>query len=212
MATQLVPVMRVKVNPNPRGSATSHVTMPAANPFERETLSVRTANQPPQLSGLGAEDYSTFDPNMDFSFDFGGSPKTDEFRFNDPALMRSPDDVAQPKEPSWIGKLLQSLTGSAVKVAETAAITKLKSRQDQSLPTNSTQQMLTAFAMQRMRQPQMQQLPAINPNAMYLPPRSSSRLPLVVGGLAVAGIVGYMMLNKGGSGGKTRRRRRRRRR
>jgi len=208
MATQLVPVMRVKVDPNPRGSATSHVTMPAANPFERETLSVRTANQPPQLSGLG----DVFDPTAEFSFDYGQSPQQNDFLFNDPALMRSPEDTPEPAEPSWLGKLLQGLTGSAIKVAETAAITKMKSKQDKSIQTNPTQQLLMAYAMKKMGQPQMSQMYAVNPNMMYPPPKPSSRLPIVVGGLAVVGIVGYMMLNKGGSGGKTRRRRRRRRR
>ena len=54
MATQLVPTMRVTVDPNPRGSATAHVTMPAANPFERETLAIRRANQPnASIPGVG---------------------------------------------------------------------------------------------------------------------------------------------------------------
>ena len=54
MATQLVPTMRVAVDQNPRGSATAHVTMPSSNPFEREQLAIRRANQPnASIPGVG---------------------------------------------------------------------------------------------------------------------------------------------------------------
>lgn len=61
MATQLVPTMRVAVDQNPRGSATAHVTMPSSNPFEREELSVRRANQPnASIPGVGMEGMGDF--------------------------------------------------------------------------------------------------------------------------------------------------------
>jgi len=58
MARLIVPTMPMRVNPNPRGSATKHVTMSGDNPFERETLAVRGANSPmvvtnAMLPGMG---------------------------------------------------------------------------------------------------------------------------------------------------------------
>lgn len=62
MARVLVPTLNAKVNPNPRGSATAHVTMAEANPFKRNTTAVREANQPvlhqmmPGMGSLGKEE------------------------------------------------------------------------------------------------------------------------------------------------------------
>lgn len=64
MATQVVPTMRMKLDQNPRGSATATASMPAANPFEREAISVRPANQPlSMMPGMGNADGS-----LGFSF------------------------------------------------------------------------------------------------------------------------------------------------
>lgn len=56
MARVIVPTMKAKVNPNPKGSATAHVTMAEANPFKRNTTAVREANQPvlhQMMPGMG---------------------------------------------------------------------------------------------------------------------------------------------------------------
>jgi hypothetical protein len=50
MARVLLPVMRRNYNPNPRGSATSTVTMAANNPFESR---MHVVNAIPGMSGLG---------------------------------------------------------------------------------------------------------------------------------------------------------------
>jgi len=54
MATVMVPTMRAQVDANPRGSATKHVTMAAANPFERKVTRLRASNQRrDMLPGMG---------------------------------------------------------------------------------------------------------------------------------------------------------------
>lgn len=193
MATQLVPVMRVKVDPNPRGSATSHVTMPAANPFEREELSVRSANQPGgSMPGMG-----------EFNFDFSTGTTT--------GAESLPAAKAAPEAQSWWGGLLQNVASSAVKVGQGWATHELTKPDDKSIQTDPTQ-VLMAAAMANMNKPTANQLPAVNPNVMY-PPQpagmgSTTKTMMIVGGVAAVGIIGFMMMNKKGGGGGRRRRRR----
>ena len=73
MARINIPTMRVKVDANPKGSATTHVTMPGDNPFERGVTHLRSANQPSvraMLPGMGHVD-GWFD---DFASGFSGKP------------------------------------------------------------------------------------------------------------------------------------------
>jgi hypothetical protein len=181
--------MRVKVDPNPRGSATTHVTMPAANPFEREELSVRSANQPRQMMpGMG---------QFDFDFNAGTTTGADAL----PAAQSAPADTGS----SWWGGLLQNISSAAINVGQSAAISHLSKPEDQSIQTDPTQALMAA-AVANMNRPTAQQLPAVNPNVVIQQPPSQmgKYMPLIIGGVAVAGILGFMMMK--GGGGRRRRR------
>lgn len=56
MARVLIPVMPRSYNYNPKGSATTHVTLAGDNPFERQTVIVnKSRSYIPGLGALGAE-------------------------------------------------------------------------------------------------------------------------------------------------------------
>lgn len=78
----LVPTMPMRVDPNPRGSATKHVTMAGDNPFEREVLAVRGANAPLMVTnsmlpgmGLGDTPGGTASSSFDMNQVWGGLTK-----------------------------------------------------------------------------------------------------------------------------------------
>lgn len=56
MARVLLPVMPRRYDPNPRGSATKHVTMAGDNPFERRVTAVNGSARRTMLPGMGAID------------------------------------------------------------------------------------------------------------------------------------------------------------
>lgn len=201
MATQIVPVMRVRVDPNPRGSATSHVTMPAANPFEREELSVRSANKPTEmLPGMGYVPQEML-PGMGDDISFGAASKDTAF---DTFGEKSTDNGF-----SW-GEFGQGLTESILDIGEAFAINEIKGRQMENLQeAQGTQDIQEQLIRTMGRRRPTQQMPAVNPNQVYVPPPrrglgTGTTVALVAGGVAVVGLLGFMMMQGGG-----RRRRRR---
>lgn len=205
MAIQRVPVMPVRVNPNPKGSATTHVVMPAANPFERETLQVRSANQPASaMPGMG-----------DFDFGEGGSG----FDF-DASTFQAPSATSTVKAPtsgggglmSWAGGLLKDLTGAAIDVGKTAAVNELSKPKDQNLPSTGAQGLL-ALAAQNLASKRAKQLPSAGVQPMpvgYPAPSGMAKYtPWIIGAVAVAAVGGFVMLRSGKPTRKYRRRRRR---
>lgn len=189
MATQLVPVMPVRIDPNPRGSATSHVTMPSANPFEREAISVRTANQPGgSMPGMG--DGGIFDST------FAAASKPLESSgggFN------------------W-GGLFSDITSSVIDVGATAYKSELEKKRAEDLlkaqQANQLQstmaQVIAGQAAQPAPTPTIQQLPVGYPSAA--PPSSMSKaIPWVIGGVAVLAVGGLLFMKGGGKGRRRRR-------
>ena len=85
MATVYNPVMPRRYNPNPRGSATTQVTMPGHNPFEQRTRLVNRAGITAQLAGFGP---SGALPGMGmWGSHLGDDPASSDTGSADPATM-----------------------------------------------------------------------------------------------------------------------------
>lgn len=186
MAIQQVPVMRVKVDPNPRGSATTHVSMPASNPFEREEISVRPANQPREmLPGMGdvfSDPYGTQptpiapEPQKEeSSFDWGGLFSNITSRVADVGATYAKSEIEAQQQADLIKKQQAA--------EQQTALMRLVSAGAQKVPVTNTPQIIPVVnpAPQGLMQPQ--QAP-------------SSKLPWIIGGAVVLGI-GAMFLMKG---------------
>lgn len=207
MATQIVPTMRMKVNPNPRGSATTHVTMPGANPYERESVSIRPANQPrDMLPGMG-----------DFSSDFQAALTGD----NAGGTATGSATAAGDGSSTW-GSFFGKLTDSVLSVGTGLAKSKIEQRQMEKLQEQQKQQnlqtslinLIAADKASKIQRPQIVAQPTTQTQPLphgQLPtpaPRPSGmgmKTPLIIGAVAVAAVGGYMLMRKGG--GRRRRRR-----
>lgn len=204
MARQLVPTMRVKVDPNPKGSATTHVTMASANPFERGVTSVREANQPDtrsMLPGMGGffDDFSagfTGDNNTPGGTAEGGSATSGGWggmfgnianKLVDPLTDVGTELLKQKViKPVNTGPSQQDMINAAIMgqlVGNKAA--PMPSPQPQALPGQTPPQPIIVTA-----PPQPQPQPVVQRGGM------ANYMPWIIGGVAVLGI-GAMFLMRG---------------
>jgi hypothetical protein len=216
MATQIVPVMRVSVDANPRGSATKHVTMPSANPYERETVTLRDGNNPrSMLPGLGAEDQFGFDfSNMSSQYsDYQAAPSGTPAPAVEPASGGFFDSMW-----SGISSIGQQVLPSILQVGTQVGTTALQNELNKP-PSTRVDPNLTAMQMLIAAQ-QAQQVPSTPPTSM--PVTSGSQQPIIIqqpsspgissktlmigGGIAAAAVAGYFLLKGRGTKGRGRRR------
>jgi hypothetical protein len=201
MATVLVPTMRAKYDPNPRGSATAHVTMAAANPFERESVSVRAANQPrDMLPGMG--DFWT-----DFRTGFTGDTSTGSGGAT--STGTTAEGGTSSSWGSMFGSIFKPIVDAGVQIGAQALDKELNPAQ----PTQNLD-MNTILAMQLAQNNQTQQipssqpaplpnagqahtLPAVNVNMPPQPqPSKPNYMPWVIGGVAVLAVGGFFMMKR----------------
>lgn len=209
MATQIVPVMRVRVDANPRGSATKHVTMPSANPYERETLSIRDGNNPrSMMPGLGAEDQFGFDwGNIQQSYDAAVAPTT-------PAVAPTSSSGGF-FDSLWGGissigtAILPSVLQVGTQVGTAALTQELTKPSSTKVDPNLTAMQMLIAAQQAQQVPvsPATSLPVGQQQPIIIQQPSSSissKTLLIGGGIAAAAVAGYFLLR----GGKGRSRRR----
>lgn len=206
MATVMVPTMRAKVDHNPRGSATTHVTMPEANPFQRETVSVRVANQPkdmlPGMGELGEEGGFW----SGFSAGFTGQPADGS---GTSGTTGTPTAGGGSQWGNLFGSILQPIVQTGIDVGKDALINELRpSQPTQGLDQDAITTMLIANQMNQQPAPQpaqlpnagqAQQLPVINvtaPPAQQQAPQKTNYLPWIIGGAAVLAVGGIFLMKR----------------
>lgn len=221
MAILQVPTMRAKVDRNPRGSATTHVTMAASNPFERGITQVRQANQPSARSmvpGLGG----FFD---DFSAGFTGEPAPSATPGGADGSATATTTTEEGGS-SW-GNLFGSITGSITQaltpVAQDAARAYVqKEIGPKEQKPSAMEQMMAAIGMKTLQTPQttpqptypaahlpgsqITALPGQNPPqpisiTVPTPPPSSGGgmtkiLPWAIGGVAILAVGGIFLMRR----------------
>jgi len=221
MARVMVPTMRARVDPNPRGSATSHVTLPSANPMEREVTSLRPANQPRGMqvtqmpSGLG----SSFAEDFQSGFT-GEAPAADAS--GNPVDAGASSGGGGTGTPWW-----QKITGALVEGVGVPLLREkvLDSPQPQRLPTRGQQPVPTGPGSHQLPAAGPATLPNANPTkplpvgvpgampapggAMPAPGGASNIVPWIVGGAAVLGVGAILLTRKPKAKRRSKRRRRR---
>ena len=211
MAIQEVKVMRVKVDPNPRGSATTHVTMPSANPFERETLSVRPANQPVEmLPGMGEDPYA-MDYGAFSQYEASLTPQAGGGVIaTDPAARAA---EVESGDSSWWGDwggAVKNIFGAAVDVGASAATAEVQARQQaeiikQQQAASQQTAMMTLLANRAQPIPTSSPtvMPAVNPTITYMPAPApggmSKAIPVAIGVAVLVGVGAMFMMKGGGS-------------
>lgn len=167
MAIQYVPTLAVRVDNNPKGSATKHVTMRADNPFERQAPVMRSANQPrDMLPGMGAFDYM--------------APIPDTQGVATPSIQAGGQTASGTSSTSsgwgdFFGGLTKSLTSAAVDVGSAYATSQLVDKRVDTGP--STQDLMTMAVMQQMTAAQGASLPA--PQPVFLQAPQAQPLPII---------------------------------
>lgn len=182
MATVLVPTLAAKVDHNPKGSATTQVTMRANNPFESKVVATRSANQPLLNSALPGMGLAGLGENA------GGT--TGE---------------SNTGSSFWSG--LKSFGSQLTQAVAMPAITQLAQKEvDHHLDLNKPAQRLPAPSPGNLSAPSASALPgqtAPQPITITVPsmppqpaPKGPGALPWVIGGAAVLGIGAILLIAK----------------
>lgn len=187
MATIMRPTMRALVNPNPQGSATKHVTMPAANPFEARVTRVRLANAPrDMLPGMG-----------DFATSFAGALTGQTPGGTAPAVTPSTDPAPAPvaegtqqAPQSFWAKLGETV----LNVGSQFAISSIQTDQTKDL-LKAQAKAIQAGVPTTLATPGITALPIGVPGAAPASSTLAKTLPWLIGAAAVAG-VGFILLRR----------------
>jgi LPXTG-motif cell wall-anchored protein len=153
--------------------------MPAGNPFERETLSIRNANQP-MLAGMGDFDWSNYGVDTNYS----PSP-----------LASNVPKQDKPAEGGFWSNLFGGITQGIIKVGAAAATQELTKEKAKPL---TNEQMIMEVLKAKASQPVTN---------VIAPPPAKNYTPLIIGGVALLAVGGFLFMRKSKSGGSRRRRR-----
>lgn len=186
MATIMRPTMRALVNPNPQGSATKHVTMPAANPFEARVTRVRLANAPQDMMpGMG-----------DFATSFAGALTGQTPGGNAPAVTPSTDPVAQGTQqaPAASTSIWAKLGETVLNVGSQWAISSIQTDQTKDL-LKAQAKAIQAGVPTTLPAPGITALPVGTASPASTSSALAKTLPWLIGAAAVAG-VGFILLRR----------------